>query len=114
MINTPCLPNAPMKTWVAFIQLFTFDLVHKPGNTFTMPDWLSRRPKNSEEEDEDSTEFEEEEDLIKPHPGLFAKNVNSLNFSGTQVPNKQEAFLEENARILKYNEKTTIKYRGRI
>ncbi|MBW0550136.1 hypothetical protein O181_089851, partial [Austropuccinia psidii MF-1] len=29
IINTPCLPNAPMTRWVAFIQLFSFDLVHK-------------------------------------------------------------------------------------
>ncbi|MBW0546567.1 hypothetical protein O181_086282 [Austropuccinia psidii MF-1] len=47
MINTPCLPNAPMTRWVAFIKLFSFDLVQKPGKTFTMPDGLSRRPKNS-------------------------------------------------------------------
>ncbi|MBW0539004.1 hypothetical protein O181_078719 [Austropuccinia psidii MF-1] len=92
MINTPCLPNAPMTRWVAFIQLFSFDLVHKPGKTFTMPDGLSRRPKNSEEEDEDAPEFDEEEDWIKPHPGFGAKNVNSLNFSGIQVPTKQEGF----------------------
>ncbi|MBW0526162.1 hypothetical protein O181_065877 [Austropuccinia psidii MF-1] len=52
MINTPCLPNAPMTRWVAFIQLFSFDLVHKPRKTFTILDGLSRRPKNSEEEDE--------------------------------------------------------------
>ncbi|MBW0582169.1 hypothetical protein O181_121884 [Austropuccinia psidii MF-1] len=92
MINTPCLPNAPMTRWVAFIQLFSFDLVHKPGKTFTMPDGLSRRPKNSEEEDEDAPEFDEEEDWIKPHPGFGAKNVNSLHFSGIQVPTKQEGF----------------------
>ncbi|MBW0569765.1 hypothetical protein O181_109480 [Austropuccinia psidii MF-1] len=92
MINTPCLPNAPMTRWVAFIQLFSFDLVHKPGKTFTMPDGLSRRPKNSEEEDEDAPEFDEEEDWIKPHPGFGAKNVNSLNFSGIQVLTKQEGF----------------------
>ncbi|MBW0512097.1 hypothetical protein O181_051812 [Austropuccinia psidii MF-1] len=38
MINTSCLPNAPMTRWVSFIQLFSFDLVHKPGRTSTMPD----------------------------------------------------------------------------
>ncbi|MBW0479516.1 hypothetical protein O181_019231 [Austropuccinia psidii MF-1] len=44
-INTPCLPNAPITRWMAYIQLFSFDLVHKQGKTFTMPDVLSRRPK---------------------------------------------------------------------
>ncbi|MBW0540858.1 hypothetical protein O181_080573 [Austropuccinia psidii MF-1] len=46
MINTPCLPNAPMTRWVAFIQLFSCDLVHKPGRTFTIPDGISIRPKH--------------------------------------------------------------------
>ncbi|MBW0551361.1 hypothetical protein O181_091076 [Austropuccinia psidii MF-1] len=92
MINTLCLLNAPMTRWVAFIQLFSFDLVHKPGKTFTIPDGISRRPKNSEEEEEDAPEFDEEEDWIKQHPGFGAKNVNSLNFPGIQVPTKQEGF----------------------
>ncbi|MBW0528526.1 hypothetical protein O181_068241 [Austropuccinia psidii MF-1] len=43
-------------------------------------------------EEEDAPEFDEEEDWIKPHPGFGAKNVNSLNFSGIQVPTKQEVF----------------------
>ena len=92
MMNTPCLPNAPMTRWVAFIQLFSFDLVHKPGKTFTIPDGLSRRPKNLEEEDEYAPEFDEEEDWNKPHPGFGDKNVNALHFSGVQVPTKQEGF----------------------
>ncbi|MBW0544923.1 hypothetical protein O181_084638 [Austropuccinia psidii MF-1] len=81
-----------MTRWVAFIQLFSLYLVHKPGTTFTIPDGLSRRPKNLEEEDPNSPEFDEEEDWIKPHPGFGARNVNSLNFSGIQVPTKQEGF----------------------
>ncbi|MBW0523835.1 hypothetical protein O181_063550 [Austropuccinia psidii MF-1] len=109
MINTPFLPNAPMIRWVAFIQLFSFDLVHKPGKTFTIPDGLSRRPKTSEEEDEDAPEFDEEEDWIKPHPGFRAKNVKSLHFFRNTSTNQTRSILEENARILKYNEKTTIK-----
>ncbi|MBW0574904.1 hypothetical protein O181_114619 [Austropuccinia psidii MF-1] len=92
MINTPCLPNAPMTRWVAYIQLFSFYLVHKPGKTFTMPDGLSRKPKNSEDEYEYEPEFDEEEDWIKPHPGFGAKNLNSLHFSGIQVPTEKEGF----------------------
>ncbi|MDS9995183.1 Ty3/Gypsy family RNase HI domain-containing protein [Xanthomonas sp. A2111] len=63
MINSPSLPNAPMTRWVAFIQHFSFDLVHKPGKTFTMPDGLSRRPPT--EEDSDSEEFDEDIPIIK-------------------------------------------------
>ena len=52
MINSPSLPNAPMTRWVAFIQLFLFDLsTNVPGKTFTMPDGLSRRPPDSEHEE---------------------------------------------------------------
>ena len=51
MIQAPSLPNAPMTRWVAFIQLFDFSLVHKPGKTFTMPDGLSRRLSSPEDED---------------------------------------------------------------
>ncbi|MBW0509134.1 hypothetical protein O181_048849 [Austropuccinia psidii MF-1] len=92
MINTSCLPNATMTRWVAFIQIFSFDLGHKPGKTLTIPDGLSRRPKNSEEEDGDTPEFDEEENWIKPHLGFGAKNVKLHNFSELQVPTKQEGF----------------------
>ncbi|MBW0499891.1 hypothetical protein O181_039606 [Austropuccinia psidii MF-1] len=40
MINTPSLPNAPIPRWVAFIHILSFDLLHKPGKTVTMPDRL--------------------------------------------------------------------------
>ncbi|KAI7947611.1 hypothetical protein MJO28_009519 [Puccinia striiformis f. sp. tritici] len=68
MISSPSLPNAPMTRWVAFIQLFSFDIEHKPGKTFTLPDGLSRRPISSDEEEyyEDQPDFDEEEALIRP------------------------------------------------
>ena len=46
MINSPTLPNAPMTRWVAFLQLFSFNVVHIPGKAFTMPDALSRYPRD--------------------------------------------------------------------
>ena len=42
MINSPSLPNAPMTRWVAYLQLFSFKVIHVPGKAFTMPDALSR------------------------------------------------------------------------
>ncbi|MBW0486318.1 hypothetical protein O181_026033 [Austropuccinia psidii MF-1] len=92
MINTPCLPNAPMTRWAAFIHLVSIYLVCKPGKTLSIPDGLSRRPKNSEEDAEDAPELDEEDNLIKPHPGFGAKHMNSLNFPGIQVPKKQQGF----------------------
>jgi hypothetical protein len=77
MINSPSLPNAPMNRWVAFIQLFSFELIQVPGKTFTMPDGLSRRPPDLEEED--TEDLDEEEKWIKPHPGFGIKQVNGAN-----------------------------------
>ncbi|MBW0576727.1 hypothetical protein O181_116442 [Austropuccinia psidii MF-1] len=77
VINTPCLPNAPMTRWVKFIQLFLFYLLHKPEKTFTMPDGLSRRPKGEDKEESERDDFDEEEDCIKPHPGFILKEVNT-------------------------------------
>ncbi|MBW0468707.1 hypothetical protein O181_008422 [Austropuccinia psidii MF-1] len=99
MINTPCLPNAPMKRWVAFIQLFIFYLVHKPGKTFIMPDGLSKRKKGEDKEESERDDFDEEEDWIKPHPGFGLKEVNTRtvgkllrNKSNIEIPIKQEGF----------------------
>ncbi|KAI7944119.1 hypothetical protein MJO28_011647 [Puccinia striiformis f. sp. tritici] len=77
MINSPSLPNAPMTRWVAFIQLFSFDLKHVPGKTFTMSDGLSQRVPRQDEAP--GQEFDEDESWIKPHPGFGVKEVNTLN-----------------------------------
>ncbi|MBW0522102.1 hypothetical protein O181_061817 [Austropuccinia psidii MF-1] len=100
MINTPCLPNAPMTRWVAFIKLFSFDLVHKPGKTFTIPGGLSKRPKGVNEDESERDDFDEEEERIKPHPGFGLKEVNTskvgkLSRNKTNnigIPIKQEGF----------------------
>jgi hypothetical protein len=66
MINAPSLPNAPMTRWVAFIQLFSFDITHRSGKSFTMPDGLSRRPQGDKESDPPVSEFDEEAPAIRP------------------------------------------------
>ena len=57
-----------MTRLVVFIQLFSFDIVNKPGKTFTLPDALSTRPILSDKEEfyKEQPDFEEEEPLIKP------------------------------------------------
>ncbi|MBW0562754.1 hypothetical protein O181_102469, partial [Austropuccinia psidii MF-1] len=100
IINTPCLPNACMTRWVAYIQLFSFDLVHKPRRTFTMPDGLSRRPKGEDKEESERDDFNEKEDFIKPQPGLGLKEVNTSKVgklsrnktSNIEIPINQEGF----------------------
>ncbi|MBW0521700.1 hypothetical protein O181_061415 [Austropuccinia psidii MF-1] len=100
IINTPCLPNAPMARWVASIQRFSFDLVHKPGKTFNIPDGLSRRPKGENEDESERGDFDEEEECIKPHPGFGLKEVNTTKVgklsrnktNNVEIPIKQEVF----------------------
>ena len=83
MINNPSLPNAPMNRWIAFIQLFSFELVHVSAKNFTLPDGLSRRP--ADEEDQDPPSFDEDEEWIKPHPGFGLKTSYVGELLGTSA-----------------------------
>ncbi|MBW0553852.1 hypothetical protein O181_093567 [Austropuccinia psidii MF-1] len=91
MINSPCLPNAPMARWVEFIPLFSFDLAHKPGKTLTMPDELSGKPQ-SEDEEKEKSDFDEEEEWIGPHPGFGVKHNNIIQLEEIKLPSNQEVF----------------------
>ncbi|MBW0545657.1 hypothetical protein O181_085372 [Austropuccinia psidii MF-1] len=98
MINSPCLPNTPTARWVAFIQLFSFDFVHKLGKTFTLPDGLSKRPR-SEDEEKEKSDFDEEEEWTKPHPWFGVKHNNIVKLEGIKLQSKQESFWK---RIVEY------------
>ncbi|MBW0479873.1 hypothetical protein O181_019588 [Austropuccinia psidii MF-1] len=76
IINTPCLPNAPMTREVESIDLF-FELVQNAGKKFNMIDVLLSKPKGEEEKDSEKDNFYEEEEWIKPHPGLILKELNT-------------------------------------
>ena len=43
MMQSLDLPNVAMTRWIAYIQLFTFEIQHKPGVMHQVPDGLSRR-----------------------------------------------------------------------
>ncbi|MBW0555316.1 hypothetical protein O181_095031 [Austropuccinia psidii MF-1] len=102
MINTPFLPNVPITTLIAFIQFFSFDLLHKPGKTFNMPDGLSRRTKGGNEDESERNDFDEEEEWVKPRPGFGLKEVNkskvvilSINKTNNiEIPIKKEVFVK--------------------
>ncbi|MBW0535358.1 hypothetical protein O181_075073 [Austropuccinia psidii MF-1] len=57
-----------------------------------MPDVLSRRPKVEDDEQKEASEFYEEEEWIKPHPGIGVKDINMIRFSGVKSPESQEGF----------------------
>ena len=56
---SPDLPGALMTRWLAWIQLFDFDVKHVPGHKHGAPDGFSRRPAT----EEDIREAEEEQDI---------------------------------------------------
>jgi len=53
-LNQPVndIPGAVVGRWLAYIRLFSFDIVHIPGTKHKGPDSLSRRPATDEEEKE--------------------------------------------------------------
>ena len=60
--------------------VFSFDLVHKPGKTFTLPDALSRRPLSEEDEEyfEEPRDFDEDEPVINPYCTFKVNSTSTL------------------------------------
>ena len=53
-LNQPIndIAGAVVGRWLAYIRLFSFDIVHVPGTKHRGPDSLSQRPATEEEEEE--------------------------------------------------------------
>ena len=69
MINKPDLmPNAPGNRWLAFIQLFDFEVTHVPAEKHKGPDGLSRRcrAEDDSEDSEASMDAQDSHKYIKP------------------------------------------------
>ena len=67
-LNQPIndIPGAVVGTWwLAYIRLFSFDIVHVPGIKHRGPDSLSRRPAMEEEEEERKKNGNKEEEEIE-------------------------------------------------
>ena len=63
MLNNPDeVPNATLNRWIAYIQLFTFELRHVSATEFKGPDGLSRRPATEEELTNAEDDIEDEID----------------------------------------------------
>ena len=73
MMTTPDLPNAVMTHWIAYIQLFTFEIQHKPGISHRVPDGLSRRRRADDDSEysDDEVDIEEGIKLVKVIPRNF-------------------------------------------
>ena len=72
MVNKPdLLPSAPGNHWLAFIQLFDFEIEHVPAERHKGPDGLSRRRRSIEDsEDSDSSMEADDENKFAKSPGL--------------------------------------------
>ena len=65
MVNKPdLLPNAPGNRWLAFINLFDFEIVHVPAERHKGPDGLSRR-RHAEDDSDDSDATMDADDTNK-------------------------------------------------
>ena len=72
------LPGALVTRWIAWIQLFDFDVRHVPGKEHTAADGLSRRPATALEEQEAAQE-EDIDDFIAAQ--LSVVNVRAISVS---------------------------------
>ena len=73
MINKPdLLPNAPGNRWMAFIQLFDFEVVHVKAERHKGPDGLSRRRRADDDSDDSDGSMNAEDE------NKFAKSTGRL------------------------------------
>ena len=66
-VNQPIndIPGTVVRRWLAYIRLFSFDIVHVPGTKHKGPDSLSRRPATEKEEEEKRRNGNREEEEIE-------------------------------------------------
>jgi hypothetical protein len=64
------LPGALVTRWIAYIQLFDFEVCHVPGNKHTAADGLSRRPR-TELDDIDKANEVDIDDFIDAEINAF-------------------------------------------
>ncbi len=87
MMQALDLPNAAMTRWIAYIQLFTFEIQHNPGVMHQVPDGLSHRPPVEGDSDYSGDDIDIEDGI---------KLVKSILFESSQMEyedQKQETSL---------------------
>jgi len=84
-LNQPIndIPGAVVARWLAYIRLFSFDIVHVSGTQHREPDSLSRRPATFEEEQElkenGRTQENELEEAIEAALGRLRRKENAMD-----------------------------------
>src|SRR5258705_1458802 len=87
MMQALHLANAAMTRWIAYIQLFTFEIQHNPGVMHQVPDGLSHRPPVEGDSDYSGDDIDIEDGI---------KLVKSILFESSQMEyedQKQETSL---------------------
>ena len=85
MMTTPDLPNAAMTRWITYIQLFTFEIQHRPGILHQAPDGLSRRPPADGDSEYSDNEVDIEDGIKLAK--AFVVEVNELEYDERNVEN---------------------------
>jgi hypothetical protein len=63
MVNKPDLmPSAPGNHWLAFIQLFDFEIAHVPAERHKGPDGLSQRGKTNNDSTDSNSEMDADDE----------------------------------------------------
>ena len=76
MVNKPDLmPSVPGNRWLAFIQLFDFEIMHVPAERHRGPDGLSRRRKS----DDDSTDSDSDSDQDIEDKNMFVHTPRQIS-----------------------------------
>ena len=75
MVNNPdMMPSVPGNRWLAYIQLFEFEIVHIPAERHKGPDGLSRRRRADEDSSDSESDSDSEMEKVK-----FTRPVKQLN-----------------------------------
>jgi hypothetical protein len=96
------LPGALVTRWIAYIQLFDFEVRHVPGSKHTAADGLSRRPRTESDNVDEANEVDIE-DFIDAEINAFS--VAPIVVEGENL--LEDGYSEESWRIARYL--TTLK-----
>ena len=95
------LPGALVTRWLAYINLFDFDVKHVSGKTHTAADGLSRRPPTAQDL-ENARNKPDLEDVLDAELNYLGVNPTTLENEGEELPVLEEGFSEKSVQIATY------------
>ena len=97
MVNKPdMMPSILGNRWLAFIQLFDYEIVHIPAERHKGPDGLSRRRRTDDDSSDSDTEMEANESFKFARTKENFMNIQNLT---TECPNSEKHEISNAAQI---------------